>query len=45
MKKILITNDDGYESAGLLALVEALEGLGQITVVAPSTENRRADTR
>lgn len=38
MKKILITNDDGYESAGLLALIEALEGLGQITVVAPSTE-------
>ena len=38
MKKILITNDDGYESAGLLALIEALDGLGQITVVAPSTE-------
>jgi 5'-nucleotidase len=38
MKRILITNDDGYESEGLLALIEALEGLGQITVVAPSTE-------
>lgn len=38
MKEILITNDDGYESQGLLALIEALEGLGHITVVAPSTE-------
>jgi len=38
MKEILITNDDGYESAGLLALIDALEGLGRITVVAPSTE-------
>lgn len=38
MKEILITNDDGYESAGLMALIEALKGLGRITVVAPSTE-------
>lgn len=38
MKKILITNDDGYESAGLLALIDALKGLAHITVVAPSTE-------
>lgn len=38
MKEILITNDDGYESPGLLALIEALEGLGRVTVVAPSTE-------
>jgi 5'-nucleotidase len=38
MKEILITNDDGYESEGLLALIEALDGLGHITVVAPSTE-------
>ncbi len=38
MKEILITNDDGYESPGLLALVEALEGLGRVTVVAPTTE-------
>jgi len=38
MKEILITNDDGYESAGLLALIEALKDLGHITVVAPSTE-------
>lgn len=38
MKKILITNDDGYESQGLLALRDALKPLGHVTVVAPSTE-------
>jgi 5'-nucleotidase len=38
MKEILLTNDDGYESEGLIALIEALDGLGHITVVAPSTE-------
>ena len=38
MKKILITNDDGYESPALLALIDALKGLGHITIVAPATE-------
>ena len=38
MKKILITNDDGFESLGLKALIEALEPLGEITVVAPTLE-------
>jgi 5'-nucleotidase len=38
MKEILITNDDGYESQGLLALIDALKDLAHITVVAPSTE-------
>ena len=38
MKKILVTNDDGYESEGLLALVEVLRPFGQVTVVAPSNE-------
>jgi len=37
-KHILVTNDDSYESQGLLALVEALKPLGRVTVVAPSTE-------
>jgi 5'-nucleotidase len=37
-KRILVTNDDGFESEGLRALVEALRPLGQITVVAPTTE-------
>jgi 5'-nucleotidase len=38
MKEILISNDDGYESPGLLALIDALRDLAHITVVAPSTE-------
>ena len=38
MKHILITNDDGYDSKGLLALVEALKSLAKVTVVAPTTE-------
>jgi len=38
MKKILITNDDGYESEGLLALVDAVRHLGHVTVVAPASE-------
>jgi len=38
MKQILITNDDGFESKGLLALAEALQTLGHVTIVAPTTE-------
>jgi len=38
MKTILITNDDGYDSKGILALVEALRPLGRVVVVAPSVE-------
>jgi len=38
LKHILITNDDGYDSAGLLALVDALRPLARITVVAPASE-------
>lgn len=38
MKRILITNDDGFESAGLIALAEALRPLGHVTIVAPTTE-------
>ncbi len=38
MKQILVTNDDGFDSEGLLALVEALKPLGHVTVVAPTTE-------
>lgn len=33
--RILISNDDGYLAPGLLALVKACEGLGQIDVIAP----------
>ena len=35
--RILITNDDGVESRGLLALKQALEPIGDTTVVAPDT--------
>jgi 5'-nucleotidase len=33
--RILIANDDGYLAAGLQALVEACDGLGELDVVAP----------
>ena len=35
--RILITNDDGIESRGLLALKQALDPIGDTTVVAPET--------
>ena len=38
MKRIFITNDDGYDAPGLHALIDALRPLGQITVVAPTLE-------
>ena len=38
MKQILLTNDDGIHSAGLLALAKALSWVGSVTVVAPDRE-------
>src|SRR5713101_1014165 len=38
MAHILITNDDGIQAEGLRALVTAMEGVGTISVVAPSHE-------
>jgi len=38
MTRILVTNDDGVFSEGLKLLVEALEPLGEVTVVAPDRE-------
>src|SRR5438477_12942501 len=38
MRRILVTNDDGYRSEGLLALAEALRPLGDVTIVAPMAE-------
>jgi 5'-nucleotidase len=35
--RILVTNDDGVESRGLLALRQALAPMGEVTVVAPDT--------
>lgn len=38
MLKILVSNDDGIDSHGIGALVEALKEIGEVTVVAPRTE-------
>jgi 5'-nucleotidase len=38
MPRILLTNDDGVHSEGILALAEALAPLGEVTVVAPIQE-------
>jgi 5'-nucleotidase len=38
MPRILVTNDDGIYSDGLLALAQALEAIGDVTVVAPASE-------
>lgn len=38
-KKILISNDDGINGPGLLAAKNAVEDLGEVTVVAPNTEH------
>ncbi|MFN0084274.1 MAG: 5'/3'-nucleotidase SurE [Blastocatellia bacterium] len=38
MPNILVTNDDGYFSEGIAALVRALEAVGEVTVVAPASE-------
>jgi 5'-nucleotidase len=35
--RILVTNDDGFDSRGLLALKRALEPLGDVYVLAPDT--------
>ena len=40
--RILVSNDDGYSAPGLEALVKALEGLGDLTVVAPETNHSGA---
>lgn len=38
-KRILVTNDDGVHSEGIVALAEALAELGDVTVVAPAGES------
>ncbi len=37
-KRILITNDDGIEAAGIRALEQAAQALGEVWTVAPATE-------
>jgi 5'-nucleotidase len=38
MRMILVTNDDGYFSPGIVALAAALQPLGEVIIVAPQTE-------
>src|SRR5262245_34459723 len=38
MRRILVTNDDGYASEGIVALAEALRPLGAVSIVAPVLE-------
>jgi 5'-nucleotidase len=37
--KILLSNDDGYQAPGLVALYEAIKDLGEVEVVAPEHNN------
>ena len=37
-RRILITNDDGYTAEGLQVLADALEGMAEVWVVAPNSE-------
>lgn len=37
--KILLTNDDGYQAPGIVALHQALKMLGEVEVVAPERNN------
>lgn len=39
MKKILLTNDDGIDAPGILALADALKSEYEVYVVAPSIQN------
>lgn len=38
MRRILVTNDDGVDSEGIVVLAEALRALGDVTVVAPDSD-------
>ena len=40
--RILVSNDDGYFAPGLAALVRAMQGLGQVIVVAPERDRSGA---
>ncbi|MEA3497558.1 MAG: 5'/3'-nucleotidase SurE [Campylobacterota bacterium] len=37
-KKIFLTNDDGWDAKGLKKLIEALQPIAQLIIVAPATE-------
>ena len=36
--RFLLSNDDGVQAPGLAALAEALQQIGEVTVVAPDSE-------
>ena len=36
--KILVTNDEGYGSIGIIEVAEALQAVGDVTVVAPEAD-------
>ena len=38
MPRILVTNDDGFRSDGIMALADALKSIGEVTIVAPIEE-------
>ncbi|GAC1423105.1 MAG: 5'/3'-nucleotidase SurE [Candidatus Velthaea sp.] len=38
MRRILVTNDDGVDSEGIIVLAEALRTIGLVTVVAPDSD-------
>ena len=40
--KILVSNDDGYQSPGIQALARALSAIGDVTVVAPAEDRSAA---
>lgn len=42
MPLILVTNDDGVHSPGLIALIKAMKGLGDVRVAAPDRERSAA---
>src|SRR5262245_65466610 len=39
--RILITNDDGVRAPGILAVAQALQSLGEITIAAPARSEER----
>ncbi len=38
LPRILVTNDDGFSSEGISAVLDALDGLGELWMVAPDSE-------
>ena len=41
---ILVTNDDGITAPGVRALIEVMNTIGDVLVVAPTAHNRQWDT-